>query len=206
MGNRRGRRDFGNVRRLPSGRWQATYLGPDAVRRSAPETFPRKQDATRWLSRKQAEIDEGEWRDPAAGDVLLREYAERWIAERPGLRPRTVELYRWLLSKHITPHLGGRRLADLDDNAPAIRAWRQKLLGSGVSATMFAKSYRLLRAVLSTAVEDRVIRRSPCRIKGADKEHAPERPILSPAQVAALAARMPARYSALIMLATYGAR
>lgn len=50
-----------------------------------------------------------EWIDPERGKVRLREYAERWIEQRPKLRPRTVQLYRWLLGKHIAPHLGGMR-------------------------------------------------------------------------------------------------
>jgi hypothetical protein len=38
------------------------------------------------------------------------------------------------------------------------------------------QSYRLLRAILSTAVTDKRIRENPCQIKGADKESSPERP------------------------------
>ncbi len=50
MANRAGHRRFGNVRKLPSGRCQARYLGPDGRRRSAPETFDTKKDAERWLT------------------------------------------------------------------------------------------------------------------------------------------------------------
>jgi hypothetical protein len=47
MGTRRrkGRRSFGATRRLPSGRQQASYLGPDGLRRVAPQTFPEAADA-----------------------------------------------------------------------------------------------------------------------------------------------------------------
>jgi integrase len=57
--------------------------------------------------------------------------------------------------------------------------------------------------VLATAADDEIIRRSPCRIRGAGSETTPERPTLTVDQVAALAAQMPARYSALVLLATY---
>jgi len=67
---------------------------------------------------------------------------------------------------------------------------------------MAAKAYRLLRAVLNTAVDDDLIRRNPCRLRGADREDAAGRPTLSPAQVAALAGRVPPRFAALVMLAT----
>jgi hypothetical protein len=49
-----------------------------------------------------------------------------------------------------------------------------------VSAVTVAKAYRLLRAILNTALDDEVIRRNPCRIKGAGQEASPERPIRSP--------------------------
>ncbi|MCT9931815.1 site-specific integrase [Planotetraspora sp. A-T 1434] len=68
-----------------------------------------------------------------------------------------------------------------------------------------AKAYRLLRAVLMTAVEeDKLISQNPCRIKGADNEQTPERPILTVAQVFELADRMAdRRFRALILLTTF---
>lgn len=41
----RQRRSFGWLRRLPSGRWQASYTGPDTMRHYAPSTFTAKLDA-----------------------------------------------------------------------------------------------------------------------------------------------------------------
>lgn len=143
-----GKRRFGRVRKLPSGRWQARYPGPDGVDRPAPETFARKSDAERFLALVEAQLVSRSWRDPEAGRIPLAEYAEKWIKER-GLRPRTVELYRWLLGRYITPRLGRVNLVDLD--TPMIREWRAEVLDSGVSPVMAAKAYRLLRAVLMTA-------------------------------------------------------
>ncbi|MFB9534560.1 hypothetical protein [Nonomuraea roseola] len=72
-----------------------------------------------------------------------------------------------------------------------VRQWRAELLGNGVSVTMAAKADRLLRAVLMTAAEDdRIIARNPCRIRGADAEHAEERPVLSVTRVFELAQRI----------------
>jgi hypothetical protein len=34
------RRSFGYIRRLPSKRYQASYIGPDLARHAAPDTFP----------------------------------------------------------------------------------------------------------------------------------------------------------------------
>jgi len=72
-----------------------------------------------------------------------------------------------------------------------IRKWRAELLGNGVSVSMAAKAYRLLRAVLATAVEeDKILPRNPCRVRGAGEEHAAERPVLTVAQVFELAERV----------------
>ena len=86
-----GKRRFGRVRRLRSGRWQARYPGPDGTDRPAPETFSTKGDAERWLSVKEAEIIKGEWINPDDGKISLADYAETWIEERPGLRPKTID-------------------------------------------------------------------------------------------------------------------
>ena len=67
-----------------------------------------------------------------------------------------------------------------------------------------AKAYRLLRAILNTAVRDKRIRENPCQIKGTDKESSPERPVLSVPEVYRLADAIGPRYRALILLATFG--
>ena len=68
--------------------------------------------------------------------------------------------------------------------------WRFTLLAAGVSESAAAKAYRLLRAILATAADDRVIPRNPCRIRGAGDEKPAERPVLTVAQVFGLADRM----------------
>lgn len=45
------KRRFGRVRRLPSGRSQARYKGPDGMDRPAPRMFAFKGDAERRLAR-----------------------------------------------------------------------------------------------------------------------------------------------------------
>lgn len=195
------RRQFGNIRKLPSGRFQARYPGPDGKLRSAPHTFARKEEAARWLTFTEAALMRGEWIDPDKGKVQLGDYARNWIAERPKLRPRTVELYGLLLRRHVEPYIGGVELGKL--TTPMIRAWRARLVSQS-SEAMAAKAYRLVRAVLNTAVkEDELIRVNPCRVPGADKEHSAERPVLSIPQVLALARAVPDRYRALVVLSTF---
>jgi integrase len=76
----------------------------------------------------------------------------------------------------------------------------------GWGSVTAAKAYRLLRAILNTAVDGGLIRHNPCRVKGADKETSPERPVLTVAQVFALAAAIGPRYGPLVLLATFASR
>ena len=51
MAGKKGHRGWGRIRRLPSKRFQANYVGPDLVRHNAPTTFTTKMDAEAFLAR-----------------------------------------------------------------------------------------------------------------------------------------------------------
>jgi integrase len=197
-----GKRRFGRVRRLPSGRWQARYKGPDGIDRPADRTFASKTDAERWLALTEAEIVRGDWLDPDAGQVAFIQFARSWVAERPNLRPKTLQLYDGLVRLHMAPTLGTLMVQDITE--PRVRRWRKSLLDAGVGEVTVAKAYRLLKAIMNTAVDDGLIRRNPCRIKGAGQEKSPERPVLTIRQVFDLADAIAPRYRALIFLAVFG--
>lgn len=195
------RRRFGKIQQQRSGRYQASYVDPLGVRRYAPDTFKTRTEANDWLTTIEADLLRRTWQDPDRGKIKFALYAETWIPERPNLRPRTVELYEWLYQRYLKDHFGNVFLSDIDPGM--IRRWRSRLMDENVSATMVAKAYRLLRAVLMTAVDDELIKRNPCRIKGAGTENPAERPVLTVDQVYALADRMPERYRVMILTATF---
>ncbi|MFE3217616.1 tyrosine-type recombinase/integrase [Streptomyces antimycoticus] len=194
------KRRFGRVRKLPSGRYQARYLGPDGIDRPAPVTFATAGEADDWLAEQQTEVRKGDWQDPDAGAVNFGQYAAQWVDERD-LSATTEELYRRLLRLHILPTF---RAWDLDEiTPPRVRTWRAERL-KATGETTVAKSYRLVKAILETAVEDELIRRNPCRIRGAGKESAPERPIATVDQVDALADAIGPRWRLMVYIAAYG--
>ncbi|MBN1174746.1 MAG: site-specific integrase [Micromonosporaceae bacterium] len=200
-GNTKGRkRRFGSVRQLPSGTWQARYTGPDGLTRKAPEPFDSKRAAEQWLVESEADILRGAWLDPDAGNVTLSDYANQWIKERD-LKARTREEYARHLRLHILPNLG--RIS-LNEITPArIRSWRADRLAAGVGPSTVAKTYRILRAIFTTAVDDDLIRRNPCRIKRAGQDKAAERPMATLDQVFAIARAIQPRYRLLVLLATF---
>ena len=193
------RREFGTVRKLASGRWQARYLGPDGQRHKASETFETKSDAQDWLNLVRADIERSTWRDPDAGAVNFEKYTLRWLEER-GLAPTTVDRYDGLLRLHILPTFGGKNLDEI--TPPSVRTWRADRL-KATGATTVAKSYRLLKSILQTAVDDDLLRNNPCRIKGAGKEEADERPTAAIEQVFDLADAMGPRWRLMVLLGAF---
>ncbi|MEU3772129.1 site-specific integrase [Streptomyces sp. NPDC032472] len=192
------RRSFGAIRTLPSGRYQARYPGTDGVLRPAPQTYESKREAELFLAQIQADQARGDWIDPTAGEVLFAEYALRWIEER-GIAATTDELYRRLLRLHLEPSFGEY----VNTISPAkVRTWRaERLKETGKTAT--AKAYRLLKAITQTAVEDELIRRNPCSIRGAGREDADERPAATVEQVFALAEAIGIRWRLMVLLGAF---
>lgn len=192
---------WGSVRQLPSGRWQARYKA-HGTWQTAPTTFRTKGLADSFLAATRTELDRGTWIDPASGEVVLSEYADQWLRDRPNLRPRTHDLYSGLLRLHVLPALGSTQLGDL---TPArVRTWRAGLISNGhPGPSTIAKSYRLLHAICATALEDGLITRNPCVIKGASVERPEERPVASIEQVFAIADAIEPRYRAMVLLATF---
>src|SRR5262249_36198506 len=153
----KGKRRFGRVRELASGRWQARYLAPDGKDRRAPGTFATKTDAEVWLARKEGEIRDGDWIDPDLGEGAFSVYAGDWIRDRR-LKPRTDELYRGLLRNHLLASFGNRAVGNIRE--AEVRRWYKERLTAGPSASppfgpvTVAKAYRLLHAILGTATDD----------------------------------------------------
>lgn len=192
------RRHFGTVRKLPSGRWQASYfhLG---VRHTAPTTYHAKGDALAYLATVEADILRGSWIDGSAGRVTVNTYLTEWVAGRSDLRPSTRGKYDHLARRHIAPALGPTELGRL--TPAAVRAWYHDLAER--HQTTADDAYRLLRAVMNTAVSDGLIGRSPCQVKGAGQVRSAERPVASIAEVAAAVNALPDRLKAAALLSAW---
>ena len=176
------RRAFGNIRQLPSKRYQATYQGPDGRRHKGWSTFLSEGDAASWLRDEEILIDRAEWTPPAnrkpvtlMAPLTLREYAASNIRRRATrlrkpIRPTSVDLYNRLLDLCILPTLGDLALVDI---TPAItRRWYDGLPAK--NPTQNGNAYALLRSLLADATDEELIPRNPVRIKGAGKP-APKR-------------------------------
>src|SRR5919107_3599930 len=201
MARRKGRRSFGSMRQLPSGRWQARYRDAAAKSHTAPETFSTRPQAARFLAQVETDLARGEWTDPRAGRVSFAEWTARWQATTTNLRPNTRALHNYLLRRFLLPAFAETALADLD--LMAVRSWLARLEGEAASPNTVAKAYRLLARILDTAVEAGLVVRNPCSVKGAATERAAEMRVATVAQVAALAEAIHPRFRALVLVAAY---
>lgn len=163
------------MRRLPSGRYQVRYRGPDGRPRTAGQTFERKSDADRCLAAIEHSIHAGAWSDPKARAQTLATYADEWLSHRT-LAVRTRELYVDLLRLHIKPQLGGMPLGSI--TALDVRRWH-KDRSEATDRVRTGQAYGLLRTILGTAVRDGLLPSDPCQISGAGSVKSPERPHMS---------------------------
>ena len=210
--SRKPRESFGAIRKLPSGRVQASYTGPDGVRHLAPHTFDGLTDARAWLATQRARIIEGKWQSADAARTVagkrtgtLGEYARTWLDTRTNrrgepLKPRTRSEYDRLLATCLEP------LAELRLNAitPAlVRDWYTGLQSSG-TVTQAARAYGLLRAIMATAVDDGRLAVNPCRIRGAHTASTGKRvEPPTPEQLATIVDKIGEKYRAAVLLAAW---
>src|SRR4051794_36877863 len=136
------RRAFGYVRKLPSGRWQATYAAPDGVRRPGPTTFATKGDATAYLATVEADQVRGRWRAPEPARETFASYSATWMHQRHDLKASTRKLYEDLLRLWIVPQLGHMKLSELTPST--VRTWHATI-SKQTGKTRVAQAYRLLR-------------------------------------------------------------
>ena len=199
------REDWGSIRALPSGRFQASYIGPDGERHKAPITFTAKSDARAFLSRVRTDIERGKWKNPKTVSAETFEvYAETWITERSNskgqpLRPKTSTEYRRHVAKGLAEFAGDK----LSAITPArVRTWHAARMKVG--PTTAGAEARVLRAIMNTAVEDGIIEVNPVPSKltksKTGKTFRP--PTLE--ELAILHDQMDDRYKLAVLIAAYG--
>ncbi len=161
------------------------------------KTFRQRREAYAFAAVIEADRLRGTAVDPRRGRVTLEEWCRRWLVERPDLRPKTQEQYRYLLESYILPPLGKTTLGQL--SVSTVRSWHAALYAR--RPAIAPKAYQVLRASLNTAVNDGLIAVNPCRIKGAGQTHPAERPIASMAEVEELAGAIDERFRLMVLLA-----
>lgn len=200
------RRGFGKVRRLPSRRYQASYVDPVGVRRTAPATFGTSEDAAAWLRKIHETIAAGAW-TPATGQGgemkaagrTFGDYAAGWLAART-IKPRTREHYGHLLDRLILPTFAETPIRSI--TADLIRDWHT--VTAAGTPTLRAHAYSLIRSILGDAVHDGLIPSNPAHIRGASSTKRVHRiEPLTVAELGALVDAMPPKYRVMTLIAAW---
>jgi integrase len=182
--------------------WRVQFRDPDGKMRN--RSFAKWVDADSFASSVETDKRRGEYQDPHAGRVLLKDWAARWLAmTAPTLKPSTVESYRSLLDSRILPQFGKRRLSNLRPSD--VQAFISELTAEGLGASRVRKVTIVLRMVMDAAVRDGLIRTNPVTGIRQPRIEREEAPYFAPAIVDAIADAMPtAEYVALIRLLGLG--
>lgn len=164
------------VRKLPSGRYQVRYTGPDEKRYTG-GTYRLETDAARVLGGILDEIEAATrlkipWKPPRKTSdpgpnpktLTVGELSEEWIrsrVDRQGrpLAPKTVELYRRLVS-HPLGEFANQPIRQI--HSEAVQAWWNRA-EFGTARTRNA-AYKYLKSLLDWAQRRELITASPCKI------------------------------------------
>ena len=204
------RRSFGFIRKLPSKKYQASYVGVHGARIYAPFTFLTRGDASAWLASEETKISKGEWQDPAIfpneRTYKFEEYVERHISLQTNsdgslLRESTKNLYKRLLRVNLA-QFHGRTLDSITTGD--VSEWWVRSISNGKKTTA-SKAYKLLSSALKRAVAEKLINSNPCKVKGAQSAITGKRvEIPTQEEVALIAKHINPRYSKMVMLLAFG--
>jgi integrase len=202
-------RDFGSVRKLPSGRYQSFYqvAGSRVV---APRTFTTVSEAKNWLAKEHGHVLSDDWVKPSSpvvvpksvpifGDYVLRHIEIQSTGKGLSLRPSTKNLYRRLLRTKLEKFAG----MPLDQISSAlVSEWWAESRDSG-HVTSASKAYKLLSAVMKRAVLEDHIMKTPANVRGAQNASTQcELKTPSVEEVRQLIAHIAPRYKTLVRVMT----
>lgn len=215
MLNKKNRRMFGYIRKLPSGRFQASYVGPDGTRNYAPRSFRAKQDANAFLSAVDVALSNNTWvkheksakaENSSPKPLTMRGIYDEFIDYRgirgTPLKASTQELY----ARTLAVTLGTFVDEPLDSiTSNQVSDWYLSRVKTG-KVTTASKGYKLLKAMLSYSVRRGYIATNPCDVPGAQSASTGvDINIPEPEQVLVIAKRMPDNLGFAVLLQAYGA-
>ena len=133
------RRRFGFIRRLPSGKFQASFIDPDGRRQNGPETSRSEADAARYLDRVERDIKRGFWTPERPEPNLLDQLHHVALGTVADVAP-LIGLNRALVAKGLIAlrrrdHVGHTALMDVSRLNGPPEAWHLGfMLGPRINA------------------------------------------------------------------------
>jgi integrase len=192
--------------------WRVKYKIPGGE--ASESGFETKQAALGWGRDQEAKVRAGTWTDPAAGEITVSEWIDRWETMQD-VGPSTTVNREYRIRRFIQPHWGMRKLNSLTGEEIAV--WERKLpAAEGVSRSTAKDARSLLRTILGDAAAARpplipfnpaVRPRNRGRRTGRRLDRSPQRAWATPLEVLLVAERaalLAGRDDEFTMLVTIG--
>jgi integrase len=157
------RESDGNAKTVPSARhgrglrWRARYVDERGSEHT--KAFMRKADAQRWLDTQTAAVVTGTHVPPRDAQLTVQQWCDLWIEGYKVHRESTVRQARVHIAK-IVAEFGDMQLSAIRPSQ--VKAWTAKLVASEMQASYVYALHSRLSQILSDAVHDGVLGRSPC--------------------------------------------
>lgn len=154
-----------------TGKYRARYFYGDKRYSS---TFITQGQALDWLSDQRTLIARGIWTPPSQqikeqtrGSVNFKTYANNWVETRENshgelLSDSTKEKYVSLIRASMKEFYQVR-VSDITQ--AEVQLWWSRGIASGKKTTA-AKAYSLLHSIMQTAVDEGLLTKNPCQVKG----------------------------------------
>ena len=138
--------------------WRARHRHPDTGVEYQ-KTFARQVDAQQWLRREQSALDRGTWVDPKTARTTVGEWCATWLHGYGTRRASTVRQAEVHLAR-IVAAFGPMPLSAVRPSH--VKAWTAQLRAEGLADSYVYALHARLAQVMSDAVHDGIIARSPC--------------------------------------------
>ena len=147
-------------RTLKSGRtvYDVRLRDPDG--QAYKRAFRTKREAEAFEAAQRTDRVRGAWIDPRRAATTFAELAARWLTGNPAKRPTSLERDETIIRLHLLPELGLRGVGSITpaDVQRVVNGWVQRYAPRTVH-----RHYDVLSAVMTTAVLEDLVARTPCR-------------------------------------------
>ena len=148
-----------HIRKLKSGKWQATVRHPSGQRWS--KSDPLKRVVKDWADETEARMRRGDFLDPAGGKMTLTDWWAKWSSTR-----RVEEATRRKNASHWKVHVGEAfgswPLATI--KSWDVERWVSDMVDAEVGPSTVAASLSLLTHLLNAAVKHQLISTNPAAL------------------------------------------
>jgi integrase len=187
------------IKRLPNGRWEASYRDPSGKEKV--KYWRTRAEADRFLASVKTDLQRGDYVDRALGRTPLRHWADEWLATTAHLRLKTRAGYSSDLRTHVLPRFGDVPVGAI--RQADVKRFVTDLVAAGAAPGTVRNARKTLRLALATAQAASAIRANPCdgvRVPASPKQ---DMAFLTPEEVERLAGAIGPQFGTMVRFAAY---